>query len=805
MKMGWRTQHFSYHQIYHLSYQLAAFLRKNGIKRHDKVLVLAPNSPYWLVVFWATIISGGIIVPLNSQTNKQLLKDISQQTKAKVIFKSIYQKVAVPSSLKSFIIEYLEDWLPKETEVSVPNLHFKPNDLAQLMYTSGTTGQPKGVKHTHQNLVYACQQLQSCVPIDQNDRLLSVLPLSHVFEQTVGFLLPFSRGARIIYVHSTSAIGELMNEYQITKMAGVPEFLQLVMNKIESKFTAYHLLPVLKTFRYIASLIPDYQVRRQLFNLIINKLSQKLDTVASGGSPLNSELEYKWNSMGVRLLQGYGMTETTALITGNTINEYKSGSVGKPYNGLEVKLGEGNEILVKGPSVTPGYFNNQSANHRLFDQQNFLKTGDIGNFDEDGFLFLKGRQKYLIKGPGGQNIHPEDIEEILNKFAAIKQSCVVGLPKGNQVDIHVVLILNGKLNQTEIKELIEQANQQLASFQQIADWSVWPEDDFPRSASRKIKKHLVEEKLIKQPPNKDNPSQGIDDHPIINILANLTSVPSSEIKPQTKLVSQLHLDSLLRIELIAKIEDDFGVTIDESHINHLTTVSGLKKLIQQGIPVQDKPRLAWWPRKSPAIFCRNILHKGLSFPLTKLLLTDFEIEGWENINQLSGPVIFMPNHVSHVDVPVLFMSLPEKFRLKTAVAAARDTMYGRHKKYAPFIELLYNMYPFPRKHDENIKLGLDFTGQLIDKGWSIMIFPEGNIRADGKFQGVKIGAGLLAVEMRVPVIPVKTLGCHHIWSINHSQPSRGAVKVIFGKPMNFSRSTDYRQAAEIIEKQIVNL
>jgi long-chain acyl-CoA synthetase len=676
--------------------------------------------------------------------------------------------------------------------------------LAQIMYTSGTTGAPKGVMHSHDNLTASLQSLRQQVPLTVEDKLLSLLPLSHILEQMVGLLLPYSQQAEIIYTHSPTAIPELMREHRVTKMVGVPEFLKLVMDKIEFQAEQQGKQHWLERMMQLSLKIPSMAVRRRLFYPVLKKFGGRLNTVASGGSPLDPTLEKRWNALGVDLLQGYGLTETAALVTGNTYENHKLSSVGKPFPGIQVEIASDQEILVKGLNVFEGYFKNKQKTDEVLAKDGWFHTGDMGEFDEGGFLFLKGRKKYMILGPGGQNVYPEDIEKEFKRFKEIEDVCVVGLDKASgQVEIHAVLLLKSdKPGSPQI--MIKQVNSRLASYQQVGGWTKWTEEDFPRSATKKIKKHEVTAWLQHHKRHQDK-SASRSYSEVERLVAKVTHTPLREIEPKATL-AKLQVDSLLRIELIAAIEDQFGKTVKETDIDTQTTVKQLEHLVKTGTPVQAKEQLSWWPRWRITRLARQVLLHGLAFRLTRLLMTELEIVGTEHLRDVSLPIILMPNHAGHMDVPILTSAMPAEIGNKLAIAAARDTMYGIHKKNVHWVELLYNIYPFPRRENENVKLGLDFTGKLLDKGWSVMIFPEGELTRDGQMLPLKTGAGLIAVEMGVPVVPVKTEGSFKIWRKGQNwPPNRGPVKVTFGKPLQFSRKDSYGQATKKIAAAIQSL
>jgi long-chain acyl-CoA synthetase len=775
MRMGFRTIHLTYKDVYDVSRKIALLLEKNGINKGDKVLLLAPNSPYWICCFWACLLRGAIVVPLNVQSTPSMIEKIAKQVDAKLFLAHRLYRSESPS-LKRFDVDTIKEEIKEFDPEKCVAYAVQENDLVEILYTSGTTGDPKGVMLTHANLSFNIKAAAQMTKLQfAQERLLSILPLSHIFEQAGGFLLAFDYCAHVIYVHSPSAIGDLLKEYRVTIMLVVPEFLKILMGKIEA-------------------------VPRLLRFFVKRKFGGKLYMILSGGAPLDPVLEKKWNDFGFVVCQGYGLTETSPLISSNTYEEHRFGSVGKIAPGLEVRLSQDGEIQVKGPNVFRGYFKNEEKTQESFTPDGFFKTGDIGELDKDGFLFLKGRKKYMILGPGGQNVFPEDIEDVLSRCEGVKDSAVVGIElESGMVQIHAVLLL--KDPDIDPKQIINKANEWLTTYQQITGFSVWPEDDFPRSATKKVKK----EEVLKFLRTRDTIMPFIPNGkgPLISLLAAITGVDASRINGKTK-VSELQIDSLMRIELLAGIEERFGLLIDEAEITGQTTVDELEVKIRDKKTVKTLPPLRKWPQSWWAHWVR-IFGQGLIFLFLRIFVK-VRVKGLERIEHLSLPIILMPNHTSYLDSLALVMALPKSVRKKFAIAAANDVLYQLYKRVAFLAELFFCAFPFPRKESENIKLGLDYMGRLLDNGHSIIVYPEGQLSLDGSLQQLKRGAGLVAVEMEAYVVPVILEGCEKIVPYGKIFPrARGEVRVVFGEPLSFKLTDSYVRATETIEASMKKL
>lgn len=801
MRIGYRTLTLSYRDVYQRAAGLAGFLKEKGLTKGDRVLVLAPNSPDWICLFWGVLLNGNVIVPLNLQSTPEMVEQIATQSGAKIFFRHHGYKAKPPGGLLTVELESVHE-LRAET---CPDVGAQENDLVEIMYTSGTTGQPKGVMLTHGNLRANVESVAEAMPMNGGDTFLSILPLSHVFEQTIGFLYPFRVTAKIVYAHSPAAIPELIREHHVTTMAGVPEFLRLLLTKIEERAAAAGKKAMFDRMLKLGSALPFRPVRKLLFAPLHRRFGGKFRRVASGGAPLDSELEHRWNAMGFFVLQGYGLTETSPVIATNTEFNHRFRSVGKLVPRVEVRIEKDGEIHVRGPNVTQGYYREAELTKAAFTDDGWFKTGDMGELDKDGFLFLKGRKKYMILGPGGQNVYPEDLETALNKQPGMKDSCVVGWErKPGQEEIHAVL-LAAPGTKLDTDAVVQAANEQLAAYQRITGFSVWPHDDFPRAATRKVKKEEVIKWLKSrgQDPNAGKPERR-EYTPLVRLIAGIADVDAAEITEQTDIFRQLPFDSLLRVELLAGIEQNFGVQLDEATLGASLTVAKLDELIKQAPVTQAQRGFKEWPLSGWAKVARAIGQKLIAWPIG-LWTMKLQVEGVENLRGLELPAVFMPNHLSFLDSLAVLMALPSDIRRRVAFAAALDVVYGEFKRIAWLADLLFNSFPFPRREGENIKAGLDNMGRMLDRGYSVIIFPEGQISVTGQFQALKRGAGLVAVEMKSPVVPVHITGTDKVLPLGKAMPHRGPVTVRFGRPLRFNQRATYEDALAKIDQAMRGL
>ena len=396
-KTGFRTLHYSYRSLYLKSLKTASLLNSLGLRKGDRVLVLAPNSPQWAMFFLGCILSGIVVVPLDVHSKPDFIRDIQKQVKAGLVFQTRYKSKIL--SVKTLLAEELEDSLDSQKLPKLPAI--KESDWMQILYTSGTTSKPKGVIHTHKNIVSNVKSVSKAFPVDDSYRLLSVLPLSHVFEQTGGFWTALANGAAIIYLRTLkpSSLLETIRKERISAMLVVPSILSLFRSSMEQRFRSKNLLPALKALTGISELLP-FSSRKFFSWLIYSKFGSQFRFFVVGGAPFSPEDEKFWNSLGFETLQGYGMTEASPVISLSTPREKRTGCVGRVLSGVVAKTGRDGELLFKGPNITQGYFNDPEKTGDLF-EDGWLRTGDVGAIDPEGFVSLRGRKKYVIVTPSG--------------------------------------------------------------------------------------------------------------------------------------------------------------------------------------------------------------------------------------------------------------------------------------------------------------------------------------------------------------------------------------------------------------------
>ncbi len=440
-----RVQHF------------AGYLQEQHIEKNDRICTWAASCVNWLVAYLGALLVGAVVVPLDVNTKEDFLVRVAETTEAKLLVATQKQY----ATLKQPPLPLVDiDTLPegKLDEMALPTV--KSDDLAQLVFTSGTTGQPKGVMLSHGNITSNASTAVTVVNIQADDRTLSILPLSHMFEMTIEIAILY-RGASNVYARTLApdTLLKLLASQHITCMVLVPQALQLFMNGIEREVRRQKREKQWEMLHRFAARLP-FELRRLLFGTVHKRFGDRFRFFVSGGAYLPPKLAERWENMGFRIMQGYGATECAPIISATPYNEHVLDSVGKPLPGVKVSIAEDGEIVVCGPNVAQGYWKNPEATTAAF-QEGCYRTGDIGYLNAKGHLYLKGRKKNLIVLANGLNVYPEDLENVLCAHPLVKDAVVLDLMEQDQgPEVHAILLLD---DPSQAKGIIQQANKQLAS------------------------------------------------------------------------------------------------------------------------------------------------------------------------------------------------------------------------------------------------------------------------------------------------------------------------------------------------------
>jgi long-chain acyl-CoA synthetase len=797
---GFRYQRWSYADIWEGAGRIAALLQARGFSKGDRALIWGPNCPQWVLAMFGCLRAGVIVVPLDLRSPREFVENVTSRVDAKLSFvsrvtPSYHEELGVPE------IDF-EDLEPMSEGMGAPApVDVGPDDLAEVMFTSGTTGDPKGVMLTHRNITANMASVVQVAPGKKSDRMMSILPLSHMLEQMGGLLVPMNAGANITYptARQATVLFRTMKERRVTMMVLVPQLLDLFMKGIEREVKRQGKEALWAKLMKVAALAP-FPVRRVMFRQVHKKLGGRLSFIFAGGAPLDPDLGAKWNLLGVDVVQGYGATETSPVITCHHQARPRYDSPGPPVPGVEVKIADDGEVLVRGENVTQGYWNAPEATASSF-QDGWYKTGDQGEFDDEGYLHLKGRKKDMIVLGSGLNVYPEDIEATLVRHEAVEDAAVVGLPRQSGPEIHAALIM---ADAAPASDAVSWANGRLAEHQRIRGFTVWPEEGFPRTHTLKVKKVLLAEMLLsedgaesdgaaRQPAAQEGPS-------LEGVIAEIAEVPVTQVAGDKTLDGDLDMDSLKRVELLSAIEEELGVYLDESAMEQGTTVAALARMVDEGSRTPEEKKfvrwgMSWWCRP-----LRGAIQRVVIFPALRLLYS-FRVSGASDIEDLEGPVLFAANHCLRLDNGLLIRAMPLRHRRRLAIAAWEELW--ENPAYRITHPLIGNGFPFSK--EGAVRASLENMGRILDDGWSVLIYPEGELTVGGPMLPFRGGTGLVALESGIPVVPVK-LEILKIGSpTGFPMFSRGDVEVRFGSPIKFERGTTYEDATAMLEQAVREL
>jgi long-chain acyl-CoA synthetase len=798
IKRGYRYEHYTYRNSLSIVKNVAAYLSSLGLSKGDKVSLWAPNSPEWVFVFFACMYKGIIVVPIDVRTSAETASKFIDETSAKLIFLSKVNSYKLKRNTKKIYIDDILRISSKFTNVANNEpVKINENDLAEIVYTSGTTGDPKGVRLTHKNIRSNVSAIVEVFKTNSDYRFLSILPLSHTYEQSVCLFSPMSIGITVVYLPYVSSIKiiEALVHKKINCIVTVPEVLKLMYTNINEEIEKKHLKLLFNILLKASSIYPVHFFRRSLFSMIHNYLGGHIKYMICGGAPLEKQVERFWNLVGIPILQGYGMTETGTVISMNTFEDRNMYSVGKVLPNIELKITKEGKIFVKGPNVFPGYFKREDLTRTVF-EDGWLETGDVGYLDSGNYLHIIGRTKFMIALHDGKKVYPEDIEAKINTYPHVDDSCVVGVDRNGEEVVHCVLITD---KPKKADDLIKRINKSLEQHQKIREYSIYPRKKFPMTASFKIKRAEVANWVAtKEIPQNPEISSNESDK-LIEILSAISGKNHGSIKNSQFLVKDLGVDSLKRLEIVSLIEDRLAVIISEDNINEHTTVKSLSELVKRSSKFTKINKFRDWPLEPLPSRIRFFFQTFILFPFVRLF-TSPKINRIETLKNLEYPVIFVFNHTSHLDVPLLLYLLPKDIRNKTCVAAARDYWFNT-QLFSFLITLFFNAFPLVRKGP--IKASVDYIGEILDKDYNIVFAPEGTRSMKGNLQSFKTGIGFIATQMQVPIVPVMIEGLHDILPKGKYFPKRGKTIISIGEPMKFKLDSDPVDVAATIRKAFI--
>jgi long-chain acyl-CoA synthetase len=820
IKPGFRTRTWTYRDLADLVPRAARYLSESGIAKGDRVLIWGVNRPEYGIAFLAALHAGAILVPVDVNSLVEFAALVAERTRAKAIIASAQTRArAEQVGLPVHDMERFPDRARERTPL--PAADVGRDDLAEIVFTSGTTGDPKGVMLSHGNILSNAQAATQIFPIGPKQRLLSFIPLSHMFEQLAGFWTLMLAGASVVYPTSRqpAVVRRTFRERRVTMILITPAVVRSILVGIERSAEAQGKAHLLTRLREIARRLP-MSLRRILFTSVHRQFGGRFRYIVSGGAALDPALGEAWRELGVDVLQGYGTTECAPAVTFNRIEKNRLGSVGVPLPGVEVHIAPDGEVLVRGPNVFTGYWENEEATRAVLEPSGWYHTGDLGEIDRDGFLFLRGRKKDIIVLADGLNVYPEDIENVLAADPRIQAlatpqrptlATVVGLQRpGEEVHVHAVFLVR---DAEQVASIVRDANTKLSGPQQIRGWTIWPDDEFPTTPTQKVKKRLVIERLLDlsrgEPVLAVGPMAGaapLSD--VGRLITQAANVPARAVHSAAHLSADLGLDSLARVELLGLIEEELGAYVDDAALEPNATVAELERMVAAARDVKRETGIFGWPLHPLVRSLGLMAQQVLVWPLVHVFYS-VRVSGEERLDGLRGPVMFAPNHCMRWDNGIILTSIPLRWRWRLAVAAAADDVFG-NRLNGLFSAILANAFPLAR--EGAIRRSLELLGARLDRRFSVLIYPEGKLTVGGPMQPFKSGTGLIAVEGATPVVPMRLKiskpsvldrGYRAEWRGTNGM--RGDVEVVFGDPLYFPALTDPNEATKRIEAAVAAL
>ncbi len=806
-----RTRAWRYRDLGQVVPRAASVLREAGINEGDRVIIWSVNRPEWGIAFFAVAHRGAVSVPLDVRHTLDFARKIVAQTDAKLVIASRQTEASARElGLPMLFVETLPDAARRAEPIEPADV--TKDTLAEIVFTSGTTGEPKGAMLSHGNLISNATTMMRLLAFGPQDRLLSILPLSHLYEQVLGFMAPLSIGASVVYPVSRqpAVLIRTFRDFKVSVLLIVPQGLRLLNSSIERKVDQAGRRKIFERLHAIAKRVPR-PIKRLLFTSVLREFGGRLHTVGVGASALDVDVAERWTDMGVQILQGYGATEMGPVVSFTRPERNILGTVGEPIPGVEVRIAEDGEILARGPGRFAGYWKNPEATSAAIDADGWYHTGDLGAFTKDGMLTFRGRKKDMLALPDGQKVYAEDVEAELKADERVKDAAIVGWPLGPGLKVHAVLLLE---DPTLADDVIQAANARLAPHQQIRGSTVWPDPDLPRTHTLKVRKPDILARLgdMERPASAQLPAAAsklrrdpLDAafDPITVIVAGLAEVDPSTVALTARLSSDLDLDSLQRVELLGVIEEETGVFVDDDALEPDTTVGELIALVEAARNARRDEKAWKWPL-SPVVRAVGLtIHVLLIYPFVHLFYR-VRVTGLEQLKPDDGPYLLTPNHCLHLDNGIILTRLPLALRWKLSVAAAADTIYGNPIQ-GILASVLANAFPLQR--EGGVRKSLELLGSRLDKGYNVLIYPEGKLTVGGPLQPFMGGAGLIAVEGGTPIVPVK-LRIHSMSIIDRRRfpaPLRGDVELVVGEPIWFDSTMDHAAATTRLEAAVAAL
>ncbi len=855
-----RVDRFTYQQLYDLAVAHGVWLAANGVRPGDRCAILAHNDAHWVAVYLGILRAGAIAVPLDTNYSAKQVATIIGDSGARLLFVSERLRPVAAQALNDGLIDSQIDIVdvhsaPGTATALAPEAQYPPSAPAVILYTSGTTSDPKGVVLTHANLLAERDAAFKVVTLTDQDALLGVLPLFHSLAQLANLLLPFAVGARVVYletINSTDLVRAL-SERQITVFCCVPQFFYLIHQRVIQQVQKSGLATRVM-FKTLLAL--NFRLRRMGVNLgplvfgkVHNVMGRKMRLLVTGGSKFDPAIGRDLYALGFTILQAYGLTETSAAASISTPDDAHIDTAGRPLPGVEIKIlpadgaGPDGEIAIRGPIVMAGYYNRPDATAEVMRDGWFL-TGDLGRIDGEGRLTITGRKKEMIVLASGKNIYPEEIEAHYRQSPYVKEICVMGLtepdrPTTERLYAAVVpdldlmrerkIVNAGDILRFEIEGLAVG----LPAHKRVLGYDIWFES-LPRTTTQKIKRHEVERRVRErqlasaqgdEAPLSDQQQSWLDDAHV-SLAAGVIRArvrAGTRVRPDANLELDLGLDSMERVELLTELEQRFGVKLPQAATSEIFTVQQLVEAVRpgggnqpSGLAAGEKGDESWavmlrdLPPESDPVLGGLLERRPFATPLlfvlskiARMALGRVRVSGLDRM-PASGAFIISPNHQSYLDPLFVSGVLPyHVWRQLFYVGAVEyfETPFTR------WVARTINLVPVDA--DSNLVPAMKAGAFGLAHGKVLVLFPEGERSIDGTVKKFKKGSPILAQHLGVPVVPVAIKGVYELWPRNRpfnwrlTLPFSGhRVHVEFGEPVTFAEKANYAESTATLRETV---
>lgn len=760
------------------------FSQEFPIENEDKVIIFMENRPELLYSFLGTWDKSGTCVCLDASLSGEELVYYINDSDSKYIYtsKGNLPKVqkALEISRKTLGIAVVDEIEDKEFDGELVINAPAPENVALMLYTSGTTGNPKGVMLKFDNILINVEGLDKYNMFVQEDIVLALLPMHHIFPLLGSGVIPLAKGATIVFLKemSSQAMVDAFQKYKVTMMIGVPRLWEMLHQKIMEKINASK---VTKGIFKLAEKIDNISFSKKIFKKVHDNFGGNLRFFVSGGSKLDPKIARDFLTLGIKICEGYGMTETAPMISFTPLNEIMPGSAGKILPGIEVKIADDGEIIARGRNVMKGYYKRPEATAETIDKDGWIHTGDLGEI-KNNYLYVTGRKKEMIVLSNGKNINPIEIEQwIMGKTNLIQEIVVAEIDSVLTAVIYPNFQKISEEKVTNIKEtlkwgVIDSYNGKAPNYKKILDIRI-VQEEMPKTKIGKIRRFMIPEMLK----GKDNENIVIEEpkfEEYTMLKDYLVKVKKKPVTPFAHIELDLGMDSLDMVELLTYLESTFGIKASEELIIENSTVEKLAEYIKENRGENVIEEVNWkeylnkdidveFPKSNIVIK----IGKAILWIVFKLYIR-VKKEGAENIT--TDPVIYAGNHQSFLDA-FLFNHVVPTNVLNNVYYLAKVKHFS--KGYMKTLGENSNVILV----DINKNLGevLQTLAMVLRSGKSVAIFPEGARTRDGKMLEFKKAFAILAKELNIPIVPFGIKGAFEAFPSNSKFPKSSNVEIRF--------------------------